>query len=57
MMEMLRTLVKDKGHAASLSQQSSVVHPDQKREDLAYPQRFIPPYAQTQPMSQMGGFP
>ena len=34
MMEMLRTLVRDKAQAAD--QQSNASHPDQKREDPAY---------------------
>ena len=54
-MEMLRTLVKDKAQATV--QQSGTAQPEQKREDLAYPQGFPPPYTQTQPMPQMGGFP
>ena len=55
MMEMLRTLVRDKAQAAS--QQSGVAQPEQRKEDSVYPPRFTPPYAQTQPMPQMGGFP
>ena len=35
MMEMLRILVRDKAQAAG--QQSSAVHPDQRREDPTYP--------------------
>ena len=54
MMEMLKTLVRDKTYAAG--QQSNVSHPNQIREDPAYQQGFTPPYAQTQPMPQMGGF-
>ena len=54
-MEMLKTLVKDKAQVAS--QQNSAAHPEQRREDLAYPQRFTPPYTQAQSMPQMGGFP
>ena len=45
MMEMLRTLVRDK--AQVVGQQSNVAHPDQRKEDPVYPQEFIPPYAQT----------
>ena len=55
MMEMLRTLVRDKAQA--VGQQSNVIHPDQRKKDPAYQQRFTPPYAQMQPMPQMGGFP
>ena len=54
MMEMLRTLVRDKAQAAS--QQSNVAHPNQRRKDLVYLPGFTPPYAQTQPIPQMGGF-
>ena len=54
-MEMLRTLVRDKAQATG--QQSDAVQPEQRREDPACPQGFIPPYAQAQHMPQMGGFP
>ena len=40
MMEMLRTLVRDKAQATG--QQSSAAHPDQRKKDPAYPQRFTP---------------
>ena len=55
MMEMLRILVRDKAQATG--QQSGAAQPEQKREDLVYPQEFTLPYAQAQPMPQMGGFP
>ena len=55
MMEMLRTLVKDK--AQTTGQQSDAAQPEQKREDPVYPSKFTPTYAQAQPMPQMGGFP
>ena len=55
MMKMLRTLVRDKAQAAG--QQSGAIQPKQRREDPFYPLGFVPPYAQTQPMPQMGGFP
>ena len=54
MMEMLRTLVRDKAQATG--QQSGAAQPEQKREDPAYPPRFALPYAQTQPIPQMRGF-
>ena len=57
MIEMLRTLVKDKGQATSLGQQSSVVHLDHRREDFVYLPGFTSSYAQTQPIPQMRGFP
>ena len=55
MMEMLRTLVRDKAQATG--QQSGAAQPKQKRKDAIYPSGFTPPYAQAQPMPQMGGFP
>ena len=55
MMEMLRTLVRDKTQV--VGQQNNVAHPEQRREEPVYPQGFTPPYAQAQPMPQMGGFP
>ena len=55
MMEMLRTLVRDKAQA--IDQKSGTAQPEQRREDPIYPQGFPPPYAQAQPMPQMGGFP
>ena len=54
MMEMLRTLVRDKAQVAD--QQSGTAQPEQRREDPTYPQGSTPSYAQTQPMPQMGGF-
>ena len=48
MMEMLRTLVREKAQA--IGQQSSVTHLEQRKEDPAHPQGFTPLYAQTQPM-------
>ena len=55
MMEMLRTLVSNKAQA--IGQQNGAAQPEQRREDPAYLQGFPPPYAQTQPMPQMGRFP
>ena len=55
MIEMLWTLVKDKAYATG--QQNSAAQPEQRKEDPTYPQGFIPPYTQAQPMPQMGGFP
>ena len=46
MMEMLRTLVRDKAQATGSGSQNSAAHPEQSREDPAYPQGFTPPYAQ-----------
>ena len=55
MMEMLRTLVRDKAQATS--QQSGTAQPEQRRKDPAYLQGFTPPYTQAQPMPQIRGFP
>ena len=57
MMEMLRTLVWEKGQATDLGQQSDAAHPDQRREESAYPPGFTAPYAQMLPISQMRGLP
>ena len=54
MMEMLRTLVRDKAQVAG--KQNNAAHPDQRRKDLIYPLGFTPPYVQAQPMPQMRGF-
>ena len=55
MMEMLRTLVRNKAQATG--QQNGAAQLEQRKEDLVYPLRFTPPYAQAQPMPQIGGFP
>ena len=55
MMEMLKTLVRDKAQATS--QQNGVAQPEQRRKDPAYPSGFAPLYVQAQPMPQMEGFP
>ena len=39
-MEMLKTLVRDKAQA--MGQQNSVVHPEQRKEDLSYLKGFTP---------------
>ena len=54
MMEMLRTLVRDKAQATG--QQRGTAQPKQRREDPAYPQGFTPSYMQIQPTSQIRGF-
>ena len=43
MMEMLRTLVRDKAQA--IGQQSGAAQLEQRREDPAYPLGFAPTYA------------
>ena len=63
MMELIRTLIKDKGQASGPSPQNGTAQPDQKREEPVYLTGFTPPYApnvhvaQAPPMQQVGGFP
>ena len=44
-MELIRTLIRDKGQASSPSPQNKIVQPDQRREEHVYPAGFTPPYA------------
>ena len=44
MMELIRTLIRDKGQASGLSPQNESVQPNQKREKPIYLSRFTPPY-------------
>ena len=61
MMELIRTLIKDKGHASGPSPQNEIAQPDQRKEDVIYPPGYTPPYvpnvyiAQAPPMQQAGG--
>ena len=63
MMELIRTLVKDKGPALGPNPQNETAQADQRREDPIYPPGYTPPYApnvhmaQTPLMQQAGGFP
>ena len=63
MMELIKTLIRDKGQASGLDPQNETTQPDQKREEPVYPAGFTPPYApnihmaQTPPMQQAGGIP
>ena len=63
MMELIRTLIKDKEQASSPGPQNETAQLDQRREEPVYPARFIPPYApnvhmtQAPSMQQAGGFP
>ena len=63
MMELIRTLIRDKGQALGPGPQNETVQPNQRREELVYPTGFTPPYAlnvhvaQAPPMQQVGGFP
>ena len=63
MMELIRTLIRDKGQTSSPDPQNETTQQDQRREELVYPTRFTPPYAsnvhmaQALPMQQAWGFP
>ena len=63
MMELIRTLVKDKGPASGPNPQNETAQADQRREDPIYPPGYTPPYAtnvhmaQAPLMQQAGGFP
>ena len=62
MIELLRTLVKEKKQVLGLSPQNKTVQYDQRMEEPIYPTGFTPPYAsnvhmaQAPPMQQAGGF-
>ena len=45
MMELIRTLIKDKGQAPGSGPHNEIAQSDQKREDVVYPPGFTPPYA------------
>ena len=63
MMELIRTLIRDKGQASGPNSQNETVQTDQRREEPVYPLRYTPPYApnvhmaQAPPMQQAGRFP
>ena len=63
MMELIRTLIRDKGQAPGPGAQNETAPTDQKREEPVYPPKYTPPYApnvhmaQAPPMQQVGGFP
>ena len=63
MMELIRTLIRDKGQAAGTNPPNETAQTDQKREDVVYPLGYTPSYApnvhmaQAPPMQQAGGFP
>ena len=62
MMELIRTLIRDKGPALGSSSQNETAQPDQRREKPVYPAGFTLPYAfnvhiaQAPPMQQAEGF-
>ena len=63
MMELIRTLIRDKGPTSGPNPQNEIAQPDQRREDVIYPSEYTPSYAlnvhmaQAPPMQQAGGFP
>ena len=63
MMELIRTLIRDKGQASGSNPQNETVQIDQRKEDVVYPPGYTPPYApnvhmaQAPPMQQAGEFP
>ena len=62
-MELIRTLVRDKRPALGPSPQNETTQTNQRREDVVYPLGYTPSYApnvhmaQAPPMQQAGGFP
>ena len=63
MIELIRTLIRDKGHASGPNPQNETAQTDQRREELVYPPGYTSLYApnvhmeQAPPMQQVGGFP
>ena len=63
MMELIKTLIRDKGHASSPNPQNETAQTDQRREDVVYPSGYTLPYApnihmaQAPPTQQAGEFP
>ena len=63
MVELIRTLIRDKGQAPDSNPQNETAQPDQRREDPVYLLGYTPPYApnvhiaQAPPMQQAEGFP
>ena len=52
MIELIRTLIRDKGQASSPNPQNETAQPDQRREEPVYPTGFTPPYAPNVHMAQ-----
>ena len=52
MMELIRTLIKDKKQASGPVPQNETIQLDQKREEPVYPATFTPPYAPNVHMTQ-----
>ena len=63
MMELIKTLIRDKGQASGPSPQNEIAQPNQRREEPVYPVGFTPPYApnvhaaQALSIQQARGFP
>ena len=45
MMELIRTMIKDKGQAPGPGTQNETAQTDQRREDVIYPPGYTPSYA------------
>ena len=62
-MELIKTLIRDKGQALGSDPQNKTAQPDQKREEPVYLAGFTLPYAlnihmaQAPPIQQVRGFP
>ena len=52
MMELIRTLIKDKGQASGPNPQNETTQTDQKWEDVVYPSGYTSPYAPNVHMTQ-----
>ena len=52
MMELIKTLIRDKGQASGPSLQNDIAQQDQRREEPVYPAGFTPPYALNVHMAQ-----
>ena len=52
MMELIRTLIRDKEQVSGPSPQNETAQPDQRREELIYPMGFTPSYAPNVHMAQ-----
>ena len=57
MMELIRTLIKDKRQALGLNPQNETTQHDQRREEPIYPPGFTPPYAPNVHMAQAPSMP
>ena len=53
MMELIKTLIKDKGSTSGPNPQNETAQPDHRREDVACPPGYTPPYAPNVHMAQV----